>query len=63
MKALGIIALIGGIICVIGAIVSKVTLQPITFIPGGLTAKDIMGLANTLFLLAIALELVKPFKD
>ena len=63
MKALGIIALIAGVICVIIAIVSKFAMQPLPFLPPGLLPSSILGFANTLFLLAIALELVKPFKD
>jgi len=57
MKAIGTVAMIIGIVCLIAAVVSRISMTPIMLVPGGLEAGAILAFANTCLLISIVLIL------
>jgi hypothetical protein len=58
MRQVGIIAIIVGVISLVLAAYSRVTLEPLGIVPGGLTTENFIGITNTCLLAAIAFVLL-----
>ena len=57
MKIVSFVALVVGLVCVVLAVYSRITLQSLQILPTGTKAITLLQAANTSFLAAIALKL------
>ncbi|UCC94457.1 MAG: hypothetical protein JSW40_06505 [Candidatus Omnitrophota bacterium] len=62
MKAAGLFALAVGIVSLVIGVISRLTLRPLTFIPGQMEANVLLSFSNTCFLMAIAFILLELLK-
>ena len=59
MKSLSNAIIVVAVIAFIAGIISRVTMQPLPIIPGGLEAQALLAFTNTCLLIAIVLKLSK----
>lgn len=57
MKAVANVVMIIGIVSLIAAVVSRVTMTPIAIVPGGLEASALLAFTNTCLLISMVLML------
>ena len=62
MKTIANIAIVVGVISLVVGIISRITLTPVSLVPGGLEAQAILAFTNTCFLVAITFILLQILK-
>lgn len=62
MKAIATVIMIIGIICLVAAVISRITMIPIMLVPGGLEAGALLAFTNTCLLISIVLMLTEMGK-
>lgn len=62
MKILAYVVIVIAVISLIVGIVSKLTMTPVAFLPGGLEAQAFLVFTNTCLLIAITLILLEMLK-